>query len=90
MALNSEYRFRFNKTGDHKSISVIREISDLTYELVGLTPFAQAMPDKYKVPGNAVKAYRQFYVGEKLGFAKWTKRNIPKWIHEFQTMTNSI
>ncbi|SET14325.1 hypothetical protein SAMN05216326_11323 [Nitrosomonas marina] len=90
IALNSEYRFRFNKTDDHKSISVIREISNLTYESVGLTPFAQAMPDKYKVPGNAVKAYRQFYVGEKLGFAKWTKRNIPKWVHEFQTMTNSI
>jgi hypothetical protein len=40
-------------------------------------------PDKYKIPGNAVKAYRQFYLGEKMKFAKWTRRRSPEWIHEF-------
>ena len=37
------------------------------------TPFAQAMPDKYKVPGDAVAAYRSYYLGEKVSFAKWKK-----------------
>ena len=80
LALNTEYRFRFEKDTDHKSIDVLDEIANYNYENRGLTEFAQAMPDEYKVPGDAVKAYRQFYLGEKMKFAKWTKRNVPKWV----------
>ncbi|NWN90278.1 hypothetical protein HLV39_02035 [Marinobacter adhaerens] len=79
IALNNEYRFRFDKDSDHKSISVLEKISNFTYDSKGLTEFPQAMPDAYKVPGNAVEAYRQFYLAEKMGFAKWTKRSIPQW-----------
>lgn len=82
LALNAEYRFRFEKDSDHKSILVLNEISDHSYENRGLTEFAQAMPNQYKIPGDAVKAYRQFYLGEKMGFAKWTRRVVPKWVHE--------
>lgn len=82
IALNAEYRFRFEKETDHKSILVLDEISNYSYANQGLTEFAQAMPDKYKIPGNSVGAYRQFYIGEKMTFAKWTKRNIPEWTHE--------
>lgn len=84
IALNTEYRFRYEKDTDHKSILVLNDISNYSYEDHGLTEFAQAMPDKYKVPGNAVKAYRQFYVGEKMGFAKWTRRSVPKWVRNYQ------
>ncbi len=80
VALNDEYRFRFEKQADHKSISVLREISHHEFERSGLTEFAQAMPDKFKVPGDAVKAYRQFYLGEKMAFAKWTKTGVPHWV----------
>jgi hypothetical protein len=80
LALNAEYRFRFQRDADHKSISVINEIANCGYENRGLTEFAQAMPDKYKVPGDAVKAYRRFYLGEKMKFAKWTRRGVPEWI----------
>lgn len=71
----------FEKDSDHKSIFVLNEISNYKYGNKGLTEFPQAMPDKYKIPGNAVKAYRQFYLGEKMKFARWTKRSIPKWAH---------
>jgi len=81
LALNTEYRFRYERDSDHKSISVLNEITNCIYENRGLTEFAQAMPDKYKVPGDAVKAYRQFYLGEKMKFAKWTKRSVPEWVH---------
>jgi hypothetical protein len=83
-ALNNEYRFRFEKEVDHKSISVLNELSSHDYEKRGLTEFAQAMPEKYKVPGDAVRAYRQFYLGEKMAFAKWTKRSIPDWVVDHQ------
>ena len=82
IALNAEYKYRFEKTSNHKSIAVLEEISGYQYESRGLTEFAQAMPEKYKVPGNPVLAYRQFYLGEKMHFAKWTRRRIPAWVHE--------
>ena len=82
LALNNEYRYRYDKTQDHKSITVLNEISGLHYESRGLTEFAQAMPDKYKVTGSAVDAYRQFYLGEKMRFARWTKRPAPHWLNE--------
>jgi hypothetical protein len=84
LALNDEYRFRFERDADHKSILVLNEISNYHYQEQGLTEFAQAMPDKYKVPGDAVKAYRQFYLGEKMTFAKWTKRPVPEWARDIQ------
>ncbi|WP_133406513.1 pyrimidine dimer DNA glycosylase/endonuclease V [Parashewanella tropica] len=79
--LNNEYRYRFDKANDHKSISVLPELEEFKYERKGLTPFPQAMPEKYKNINDAVLAYRQFYIGEKMQFAKWTKRKIPFWIH---------
>ena len=81
LELNTEYRFRYEKDSDHKSISVLSEITNCSYENEGLTEFAQAMPDEYKVPGDAVKAYRQFYLGEKMKFAKWSKRSVPEWVN---------
>lgn len=42
------------------------------------TPFAQAMPEKYKNI-DPIKAYRDYYNGEKAGFAKWKMGNEPEW-----------
>ena len=82
IALNEEYRFRFETSADHQSLAVIKTVDGIRFESKGLTEFAQAMPEKYKVPGDPVLAYRQFYVGEKLRFARWTKRNPPQWVDE--------
>lgn len=81
-ALNREYRYRYRKLEDHKSMPVIEEISALQFDDRGLTEFPQAMPDPYKVPGHPILAYRRFYVGEKLAFARWTRRKEPKWIKD--------
>lgn len=43
------------------------------------TPFAQAMPEKYK-KNNAIEAYREYYQKEKSRFAEWKKlNNKPDW-----------
>lgn len=78
-ALNDEYKYRYNKSVDHKSIAVLTEISQHSFAANGLTPFPQAMPDEYKVPNDAILAYRNFYMGDKAKFAKWTKRAPPAW-----------
>lgn len=82
VALNDEYRYRYEKEQNHKSIVVLDDIASYQYDNIGLTEFAQAMPDHYKVPGDAVRAYRQFYVGDKMGFAKWTRRRVPAWVKQ--------
>ena len=89
IALNAEYRYRYEKDSDHKSIPVLDQLSDYRYQSKGLTEFAQAMPNKYKVPGDAVKAYRQFYAGDKLRFARWSRRTAPAWLVEMQTLATT-
>lgn len=81
-ALNREYRYRYASNADHRSLAVIDRIEGMEFASSGLTPFAQAMPEAYKVAGNPVQAYRNFYVAEKMGFAKWTKRKMPGWIND--------
>jgi hypothetical protein len=81
-ALNREYRYRYRTSEDHSSLAVIDQIEGMKFESTGLTDFPQAMPEKYKVPGVPVQAYRSFYVCEKLQFARWTRRRRPAWIEE--------
>ena len=40
---------------------------------------ACAMPDKYK-SGDPVASYRRYYIGDKIGFAKYTNRHRPHWL----------
>lgn len=42
------------------------------------TEMPQCMPDDCKKT-DVVEAYRNYYVKEKSGFAKWTKREVPEW-----------
>ena len=77
--LNREYKYRYDKFDDHKSMLTLAKIIEYSFPAIGLTPFPQAMPDIYKVKDDPVLAYRQFYLGDKAKFAKWTKRDIPEW-----------
>lgn len=77
--LNQEYCWRYDKAKDHASMAVLAAIDDERFEARGLTPFAQAMPEAYKNPDDPVEAYRDFYCGEKAGFATWKKREAPHW-----------
>ena len=74
-ALNAEYRYRFDKTVDHKRLAVLEAISAHRFEDHGLTELAQAMPDQYKIVGDPVRAYHQFDAGDKLHFAPWIQRS---------------
>jgi hypothetical protein len=46
---------------------------------IGFTMPAQAMPDQFKNP-NSVVAYRKYYLGDKSGILKYTRRHRPHWI----------
>lgn len=44
-----------------------------------LTSFPQAMGEEFKVHNDSVQAYRNYYLGPKAAFAKWTNRPAPDW-----------
>lgn len=77
--LNEEYRKRYNKEINHKSWLVARKLSFPNIRRKGLTPFALAMPDKYK-SNNAVYSYRRYYRNEKTHLLRYTNREIPFWL----------
>jgi hypothetical protein len=38
-----------------------------------------AMPDNYKVAGDSVTSYRNYYLGDKVKMSRWTNREMPLW-----------
>jgi hypothetical protein len=81
-ALEREYRFRFGR--DHACVDVIawcrRHARKSGVPRGPLTPFAQAMPEVYRVAGDAVAAYRSYYIAEKAYMARWNRgRKPPPW-----------
>lgn len=38
-----------------------------------------AMPDIYKVKGNSIQSYMNYYIGAKNHLASWKKREVPSW-----------
>jgi hypothetical protein len=81
--LGWEYTYRYGRV--HKSADVINWARPHIDAISGdyMTPFVQCMPEQYHNT-DGVTAYRNYYVAEKLHFAKWTKRDVPIWIQEKQ------
>jgi hypothetical protein len=78
LELCKEYTYRYNKR--HKSQDVIEWclVNLPNIEDKGFTEPAKAMPDEYKVK-SVVESYRNYYCGEKNGFASWKYRDTPEW-----------
>lgn len=82
--LGEQYFQRFGK--HHASYSMLKDIlSEVPPDIpcIGLTAFAQAMPEKYRDPNDAVKAYRDYYLDLKIIFSSWTSPSkVPEWVIE--------
>lgn len=77
-ALNEEYKYRFEHEKDHLSWTKLKDLEPPNIEDIGLTKFAQAMPEECKAE-DAVEAYRSYYREHKNHIASWKKRNKPEW-----------
>lgn len=89
VALCDEYTFRYGKI--HKTDTLLRALlkkAPKNIPIQPLTPPAQAMPDQYK-HADPVVAYRQYYIGAKSAFAKWSSRNIPSWFTSSMEQQNA-
>jgi len=75
--LGKEYTRRYNKV--HKSALVIDSLEiPVTMPNIGLTKFAQAMPEEY-YNNDTVAAYREYYKKDKVSIAKWKDGLVPFW-----------
>ena len=79
VALNDEYKYRYDSTVNHKSYDVAKKLKVPPLLDRGLLEHCQVMPEEYKVLNNPVKAYRNFYIFSKSKFATWRKRKKPNW-----------
>ncbi len=80
VALNKEYQYRFQHEKPHRSTDVALSLPLTPIPSFGITERPQTMPEHYKIPGNPVAAYRQFYLNEKKHLFKYTKRAVPPFI----------
>ena len=79
MELCKEYTFRYEKIHKtQKHIDWLRT-PPLDIPAIKMTPFRLAMPDKYKVYGDPVKSYQNYYIGDKKIMATWKIREKPEW-----------
>ena len=77
--LCDEYSHRYGKI--HETDIKLRSALWTLPVNIPYKPFTeppQAMPD-YCKRKDVIDAYRSYYINEKKRFAKWTKRDIPKW-----------
>ena len=79
LELCAEYTRRYNR--EHKCQRVIMFCSDYINRMPSgqRTAHPLCMPDKYKVAGDPVTSYRNYYLGDKKRFAKWKTGQIPNW-----------
>ena len=87
-AMHNEWKFRYDHPLEkiHASYKIAQKLSLWRpradqFPVVGLTPFAQAIPNIYK-SDDIIESYRKYYQSEeKQKIATWKKRSKPEWYH---------
>ena len=78
MALGDEYTKRYNKI--HKTQKVIHDLYEICNgDYAQMTDPPTCMPDEYKTD-DYVQSYRNYYVGDKKRFARYTNRGTPEFM----------
>lgn len=77
--LMDEYTYRYYKV--HACEKLIKPLNRAPFNIASgeFTEPTPAMPDQYKVPGNSIQSYRNYYVGDKHEMSRWTDRTMPEW-----------
>ena len=84
--LCAEYTYRYGKVHKCQSSGLVDALKTLPNNIKdkGLTPVLCAMPDEYKVPGDHVESYRNYYRYGKGRMLSWTGkiagRSTPEWL----------
>ena len=74
-----EYTYRYGKIHATERLVYFLRKPSRNIPVSHLTQPTPAMPDEYKVPGDSLQSYRNYYIGAKNNMAKWKNREIPSW-----------
>lgn len=81
-ATSDEYTYRYDRV--HKSYRdlcvTLRDPPRLIDQRVPFTLPWPAMPEDYKVPGNVIESYRNYYRDGKRHLHSWRRREPPEWL----------
>lgn len=82
--LCKEYTYRYDKVHKCQRELIFLQLARIPENIpdVTFTEPTPAMPDQYKVPGNSVQAYHNYYNGEKTRMFAWKKRTVPFFINK--------
>lgn len=80
-ALIEEYEYRYKKQHGCRALLGPLALIPTGCPSADLTPPPQAMPASIRIEGNAVAAYRNYYLAEKSRIAQWNRapERIPAW-----------
>lgn len=79
-SLMEEYTYRYGKT---HACSKLEKCLSSVPKNIAKKPFTQptpAMPDEYKVSGDSIASYRNYYNGAKTNMFSWKNRYTPEWV----------
>ncbi|MEI6745003.1 MAG: hypothetical protein WCL34_03510 [Methylococcaceae bacterium] len=78
--LLEEYTFRYEKIhATSRLLMPLQVLPNRIFKNRFIEP-TLAMPEQYKIKGDAITSYRNYYLGEKTRMFSWKKREIPDWI----------
>lgn len=80
--LQAEYTYRYGKIHKCMSDGLIDMLSRIPDNIPqgNFTEPTPAMPDSYKVPGNSLQSYHNYYREGKDHLANWKNRDKPEWL----------
>jgi hypothetical protein len=80
IALMDEYTYRYGKI--HACSKLIEPLSHRPKNLQkgSFTEPTPAMPDNYKVVGDSISSYKNYYLGDKTRMFSWKNRPTPSWV----------
>lgn len=84
-ALCKEYTYRYGKVHKCERELIHKQLSFPPKNITmfrGFTEPTPAMPDKYKVSGDSIQSYRNYYNGEKTRMFAWKNRPVPEFINK--------
>ena len=77
-----EYTYRYSKTHKVQSSGLLHalRLAPTNIPACNFTEPTQAMPDEYKVIGDSIQAYKNYYKGAKCNLFSWKNREIPNFV----------
>ena len=87
--LCSEYTYRYEKVHKCQATGLVAALGKVpdSMQMGEFTEPTPAMPDQYKVPGNSVQSYHNYYNGEKQRMFSWKKRDVPEFINKINIIS---